>query len=109
MDMQRFRQGFKQALMFVLGGLIVLFAVVNSDAVSVNLLFARVELSLSLLIIISALAGAAFGWLATAIRGRRKRKALEADYQAELSAATAEEEAWLANQQTSQGAPQSRH
>lgn len=109
MDMQSFWQGFKQAMMFVLGGLIVLFAVVNSDAVTVNFLFAQVELSLSLLIIISALAGGTFGWLATAIRGRRKRKELKADYQAELSAATEEEEDWMAEQQASEGAPQSRH
>ena len=109
MDVQGTWQGLKQAMMFVLGGLIVLFAVVNSDAVTVNLLFAQVELSLSLLIMVSALAGAAFGWLAAALRGRRKRRALEAGYQAELTAATAEEEEWMAEQQASEGVPQSRH
>lgn len=109
MDVQSTWQGLKQAMMFVLGGLIVLFAVVNSESVAVNLLFAQIELSLSLLILLSAVAGAAFGWLATAIRGRRRRRALEAGYQAELSAATEEEEDWMAEQQTSEGAPQSRH
>lgn len=109
MDMQRAWQGTKQVLMAVLGGLIVLFAVVNSEAVTVNLLFAEVTLSLSLLILISALAGVVFGWLAAALRGRRKRKAIKQDYRAELEAATEEEEAWLADEQASEGVPQSRH
>lgn len=109
MDVQRVWQGTKQVLMAVLGGLIVLFAVVNSDAVTVNLLFADVTLSLSLLILIAAMAGVAFGWLAAALRGRRKRKSIEADYRAELEAATEEEEAWLAQERASEGVPQSRH
>ena len=108
MESQRIWQGTKQVLMAVLGGLIVLFAVVNSEAVSVNLLFTQVELSLSLLILISALAGVTFGWLGAALRGRRKRKAMKAGYQAELSAASAEEEAAWAAQQ-SEEVPQSRH
>lgn len=109
MDMQNFWQTTKQVLMFALGGLIVLFAVANGEAVSVNLLVTTVELSLSLLILLSALLGTVFGWLAGALRGRRKRKAVEAGYQAELEAATEEEEAWLAEEQASEGVPQSRH
>lgn len=109
MDMHDSWQGFKQVMMFLLGGLIVLFAVVNSEAVTVNLLFGEVDLSLSLLIIVTAIAGMVFGWLGTAWRGRRKRKELEAEYEAELAAATAEEENWLAKEQASEGAPQSRH
>ena len=107
MEPQRVWQGTKQVLMAVLGGLVVLFAVVNSEAVSVNLLFTQVELSLSLLILISALAGVTFGWLGAAVRGRRKRKSLKAGYQAELSAASEEEEAWAAEH--SEEVPQSRH
>jgi hypothetical protein len=48
-----------------------------------------------------------FGWLGAALRGRRKRKSLKAGYQAELSAATEEEEAWAAEQ--ADEVPQSRH
>ena len=107
MEPQRVWQGTKQVLMAVLGGLVVLFAVVNSEAVTVNLLFTQLELSLSLLILISALAGVSFGWLGAALRGRRKRKSLKAGYQAELSAATEEEEAWAAEQ--ADEVPQSRH
>jgi uncharacterized integral membrane protein len=106
METQRVWQATKQVLMAVLGGLVVLFAVVNSESVSVNLLFTQVELSLSLLILIAALAGVAFGWLGAARRGRRKRKALKAGYRAELSAAE-EEEAWAAEQ--TDEVPQSRH
>lgn len=107
MEPQRIWQGTKQVLMAVLGGLVVLFAVVNSEAVSVNLLFTQVELSLSLLILVAALAGVTFGWLGAALRGRRKRKSLKAGYQAELSAASEEEEAWAAEQ--TEEVPQSRH
>lgn len=107
METQRVWQGTKQILMAVLGGLVVLFAVVNSEAVTVNLLFTQLELSLSLLILISALAGVIFGWLGAALRGRRKRKSLKAGYEAELGAATAEEEAWAAEQ--TEEVPQSRH
>lgn len=107
METRRVWQGTKQVMMAVLGGLVVLFAVVNSEAVTVNLLFTQLELSLSLLILISALAGVTFGWLGAALRGRRKRKSLKAGYQAELSAASEEEEAWAA-QQTDE-VPQSRH
>ena len=106
METQRVWQGTKQVMMAVLGGLIVLFAVVNSETVTVNLLFTQVQLSLSLLILISALAGVTFGWLGAALRGRRRRKAMKAGYQAELSAAE-EEEAWAAEQ--TEGVPQSRH
>lgn len=109
MDAQRAWQGTKQVLMAVLGGLIVLFAVVNSDAVTVDLLFTELTLSLSLLILLTALAGVVFGWLAAAVRGRRKRKAIEAGHQAELEAATEEDEAWLAEEKASEGVPQSRH
>ena len=108
MEMQRIWQGTKQVMMAVLGGLIVLFAVVNSESVTVNLLFGQVELSLSLLILIAALAGITFGWLAAALRGRRKRKALKAGYRAELEGVEAEEE-WMAEQQATEGVPQSRH
>ena len=108
MEVQRIWQGTKQVMMAVLGGLIVLFAVVNSEAVSVNLLFGQVELSLSLLILIAAMAGIAFGWLAGALRGRRKRKAVEAGYRAELDPAMEEEE-WMADQRSREGVPQSRH
>lgn len=108
METQRVWQGTKQVMMAVLGGLVVLFAVVNSEAVTVNLLFIQLELSLSLLILISALAGVTFGWLGAALRGRRKRKSLKADYQAELSAASEEEEEAWAAQETDE-VPQSRH
>lgn len=107
MEPQRIWQGTKQVLMAVLGGLVVLFAVVNSEAVTVNLLFTQLELSLSLLILISALAGVTFGWLGAAVRGRRKRKSLKAGHQAELNAASEEEEAWAAQQP--EEVPQSRH
>lgn len=109
MEIQRIWQGAKQVLMAVLGGLIVLFAFVNAESVTVNLLFTQVQLSLSLLILISALLGIAFGWLAGALRGRRKRKAVEAGYQAELSGSTEAEEDWMAEQQETEGVPQSRH
>lgn len=109
MDMQKVWQTTKQVLMFALGGLIVLFAVANGEAVSVNLLFTTIDLSLSLLILLSALLGSVFGWLAAALRGRRKRKAIKQDYRAEIEATTEEEEAWLAQEQTSEGVPQSRH
>jgi len=108
MDTQRVWQGTKQILMAVLGGLIVLFAVVNSEAVTVNLLFATVDLSLSLLILISALAGIVFGWLAAALRGRRKRKEMKAGYRAELAAA-GEDEEWMAEERAPEEVPQSRH
>lgn len=109
MDMQKIWQTTKQVLMAVLGGLIVLFAVANGEAVTVNLLFTQIQLSLSLLILVSALLGVGFGWLAAALRGRRKRKAIEAGYQAELSASTEEEEDWMAEQRETEGVPQSRH
>ncbi len=109
MDTQKLWQTTKQVLMFALGGLIVLFAVANGEAVGVNFLFTTVELSLSLLILVSALLGTVFGWLAAALRGRRKRKAIKADYRSELEAATEEEETWLAEEQASDGVPQSRH
>lgn len=95
MDMKSMWQGTKQILMFILGGLIVLFAVGNFEAVAVNLLFTQVELSLSLLVLISACAGASIGWMGAALRGRRKRKALTAGSVAELEASP-EDEAWLA-------------
>lgn len=95
MDMKNLWQGAKQVLSVILGGVIVLFAFVNLAAVQVNLLFTQVELSLSLLILISAVAGVSLGWMGGALRGRRKRKALNAGYQAELPA-SAEDEAWLA-------------
>lgn len=107
MDTQRVWQGTKQILMAVLGGLIVLFAFVNAEAVTVNLLFATVELSLSLLILISALAGIAFGWLAAALRGRRKRKEMKAGYQAELAASSEDE--WMVEERAAEEVPQSRH
>jgi len=109
METRRVWQGTKQVLMAVLGGLIVLFAVVNGEAVTVNLLFTQVQLSLSLLILLSALAGVAFGWLGAALRGRRKRRALKAGHQAELSAASEEEEAWLGEARETEDVPQSRH
>lgn len=109
MEIQRIWQGAKQVLMAVLGGLIVLFAFVNAESVTVNLLFTQVQLSLSLLILISALLGIGFGWLAGALRGRRKRKAVEAGYQAELSGSTEAEEDWMAEQRETEGVPQSRH
>jgi uncharacterized integral membrane protein len=105
--MRKIWQTTKQVMMFALGGLIVLFAVANGEAVSVNLLFTTVQLSLSLLILISALLGTAFGWLAAALRGRRKRKAIEAGYRSELS--TGSEEDWMAEERTTEGVPQSRH
>lgn len=109
MDATRTWQTLKQVMMAALGGLIVLFAVVNSEAVSVNLLFREVELSLSLLILITALAGVVFGWMAGALRGRRKRKALEAEHRAQLGGHDADEE-WLAGEERSpEEVPQSRH
>ena len=95
MDVKKLWQGAKQILAVMLGGLIVLFAFVNLEAVTVNLLFTQIELSLSLLIMISALGGVSFGWLGGVLRGRRKRKAIEAGYQAELPVST-DDEAWLA-------------
>lgn len=94
MDVKKMWQGAKQILAVMLGGLIVLFAFVNLEAVTVNLLFTQIELSLSLLIMISALGGVSFGWLGGALRGRRKRKALEAGYRTELPLST-DDEAWL--------------
>ena len=96
MDMKSIGQGAKQIIALVLGGLVVLFAVVNMEAVAVNLLFTQVELSLSLLILISALAGTSIGWSGAALRGRRKRKALQAGRVAELEASPEDEE-WLAD------------
>ncbi|MGI9037812.1 MAG: lipopolysaccharide assembly protein LapA domain-containing protein [Gemmatimonadota bacterium] len=107
MEMQKAWQGTKQIMMAVLGGLIVLFAIVNSEAVSVNLLLGQVELSLSLLILISALAGVVFGWLGAAVRGRRKRKAMTADHRDALSAAENDEE-WLEQERQPEGVPRSR-
>ena len=110
MDATKTWQTLKQVMMAVLGGLIVLFAVVNSEAVAVNLLFREVELSLSLLILITALAGVVFGWLAGALRGRRKRKALEAEYRGELAPGDEGDEAWLAgDERSAEEVPQSRH
>jgi uncharacterized integral membrane protein len=94
MDMKKLWQGAKQILAVILGGVIVLFAFVNLSAVEVNLLFTQVELSLSLLILISAVAGTSLGWMGGALRGRRKRKALQAGFPAELPAST-DDEAWL--------------
>lgn len=107
MEMQRAWQGTKQILMAVLGGLIVLFAIVNSEAVTVNLLLGQVELSLSLLILISALAGVVFGWLGAAVRGRRKRKAMTADHRGALSEAQ-NDEVWLEQERQPEGVPRSR-
>ena len=94
MDMKKLWQGAKQVLAVIFGGVIVLFAFVNLGAVQINLLFTQVELSLSLLILISAAGGMSLGWMGGALRGRRKRKALQAGYQAELPV-SAEDEAWL--------------
>ncbi|MFQ5528922.1 MAG: lipopolysaccharide assembly protein LapA domain-containing protein [Gemmatimonadota bacterium] len=107
MDVKKLWQGAKQILMVMLGGLIVLFAFVNLEAVTVNLLFAQVELSLSLLILISALAGVGVGWTGGALRGRRKRKALAAGQLAELEA-SAEDEEWLAQNLEEEAVPQPR-
>lgn len=96
MDMKSMWQGTKQILMFGLGGLIVLFAFVNLEAVAVNLLFTQVELSLSLLVLISAVSGSLIGWTGAALRGRKKRKALGAGSIAELEAGPEDEE-WLAD------------
>lgn len=95
MDMKNLWQGAKQVVVAILSGLIVLFAFVNMKAVPVNLLFTQIEVSLSLLVLISAVGGVSVGWLGGALRGRRMRKALKASYQVELPA-TAEDEAWLA-------------
>ncbi|MEE8486711.1 MAG: lipopolysaccharide assembly protein LapA domain-containing protein [Gemmatimonadota bacterium] len=95
MDVNKLWQGAKQVLAVILGGVIVLFAFVNLAAVQVNLLFTQVELSLSLLILISAVAGMSLGWMGGALRGRRKRRAIEAGYRDELPVST-EDEAWLA-------------
>ncbi len=107
MDMKKLWQGTKQILMIALGGLIVLFAFVNLEAVTVNLLFTEVQLSLSLLILISALAGVSIGWMGGALRGRRKRKALAAGHAAELEASAADEE-WLAESLEEEAVPQPR-
>ncbi|TFG66831.1 MAG: LapA family protein [Gemmatimonadales bacterium] len=97
MDVKKLWQGTKQILAAILGGLIVLFAFVNLKAVPVNLLFTQVEVSLSLLVLISAFGGVSIGWMGGALRGRRKRKALKAGHRAELRASTeAEDEDWLA-------------
>ena len=95
MDMKSTWQGMKQIVMFGLGGLIVLFAFVNLEAVGVNLLFMQVELSLSLLVLISAVSGASIGWTGAALRGRKKRKAISAGGVPELEASPEDEE-WLA-------------
>lgn len=104
MDMKSMWQGTKQILMFVLGGLIVLFAFVNLEAVTVNLLFTQLELSLSLLVLISAATGAAIGWMGTALRGRKKRKALTAGGTPELEASPEDGE-WLADVLEEEAAP----
>ena len=96
MDMKSMWQGTKQIMMFGLGGLIVLFAFVNLEAVAVNLLFTQVELSLSLLVLISAASGISIGWLGSALRGRKKRKALTGGEFPEL-VASADDEEWLAD------------
>ena len=96
MDMKSTWQGMKQIVMFGLGGLIVLFAFVNLEAVAVNLLFTQVELSLSLLVLISAVSGASIGWTGAALSGRKKRKALGASSIPELEASPEDEE-WLAD------------
>jgi uncharacterized integral membrane protein len=107
MEMTRAWQGTKQVLMAVLGGLIVLFAIVNSEAVTVNLLAGQVQLSLSLLILISALAGVVFGWLGAAVRGRRKRKAMTAEHRDALSTTQGDEE-WLEQERQPEGVPRRR-
>lgn len=107
MDIKGLWQGAKQILMVALGGLIVLFAFVNLEAVTVNLLFAEVQLSLSLLILISALAGMSIGWMGGALRGRRKRKALAAGHTAQLEASAADEE-WLEQNLEEEAVPQPR-
>jgi uncharacterized integral membrane protein len=94
MDMKNLWQGAKQILAVIFGGVIVLFAFVNLGAVQINLLFTQVNLSLSLLILISAAGGMSLGWMGGALRGRRKRKALQAGFQAELPPGT-DDEAWL--------------
>jgi uncharacterized integral membrane protein len=94
MDVKKLWQGAKQVLVAILSGLIVLFAFVNLEAVPVKLLFTEVQVSLSLLVLISALGGVSIGWMGGALRGRRKRKALQAGGQAELPV-SAEDEAWL--------------
>ncbi len=94
MDVKKLWQGAKQVLAVILGGVIVLFAFVNLGAVQINLLFTQVDLSLSLLILISAAGGMSLGWMGGALRGRRKRKALQAGFPAELSAST-DDESWL--------------
>lgn len=94
MDVKNLWQGVKQVLVAILAGLIVLFAFVNLESVQVNLLFTQISLSLSLLILISTLAGISIGWLGGALRGRRKRKVLKPGHQAELPVST-EDEAWL--------------
>jgi len=94
MDVKKLWQGAKQVLAAILGGLIVLFAFVNLKAVPVNLLFTQIEMSLSLLILISAFGGLSLGWMGGALRGRRMRKALKSSGQAELPV-SAEDEAWL--------------
>lgn len=104
MNMNSMWQGTKQVLMFVLGGLIVLFAFVNLEAVNVNLLFTQVELSLSLLVLISAVTGASIGWMGAALRGRKKRKALAASAAPELEASREDEE-WLADVLEEEAAP----
>jgi uncharacterized integral membrane protein len=104
MDMKSTWQGTKQVLMFGLGGLVVLFAFVNLRAVPVNLLFTQVELSLSLLVLISAASGMSIGWLGSALRGRKKRKALTGGEVHEL-AASADDEEWLADSPEEEAVP----
>lgn len=105
MDMKSMWQGTKQIVMFALGGLIVLFAFVNLESVAVNLLYTQVELSLSLLIVFSAVAGWSVGWMGAALRGRRKRKALGSSSVPELEASPEDEE-WLADALEEETAPQ---
>lgn len=104
MDAKNLWQGTKQVLMVILGGLVVLFAFVNLEAVPINLLFTDIQVSLSLLILISAFAGVVIGWTGGALRGRRKRKALAAGHAAELEA-SAEDEQWLVENVEEEAAP----
>lgn len=104
MDARNLWQGTKQVLMVILGGLVVLFAFVNLEAVPINLLFIDLQVSLSLLILISAFAGVVIGWTGGALRGRRKRKALEAGHRSQLQA-SAEDEQWLVENVEKEAAP----
>ncbi|MDH3297269.1 MAG: LapA family protein [Gemmatimonadota bacterium] len=104
MDVKNLWQGIKQILLVMLGGLVVLFAFVNLEAVPINLLFTDLQVSLSLLILISAFAGVLIGWTGGALRGRRKRRALAAGQRAQLQA-SAEDEQWLAEGVEEEAAP----